>query len=143
MRATTLFWTAAFVAGALATGAAQAANRSSASWPGLWGPSRNGEATASPSAPALKELWRLPVAGGYSEIAVAGDAAVTMELRGGADFVVARDAASGRERWAVRVAPTYKAGEQVVLLGQADTPSTATTTGAADRDAQPKEPPSK
>jgi outer membrane protein assembly factor BamB len=56
----------------------------------------------------LTELWRVPVAGGYSEIAIAGDTAVTMELRNGADFVVARDAATGRDRWAVRVAPTFK-----------------------------------
>ena len=31
-----------------------------------------------------------------------------MELRDGADHVVARDAATGRERWTVRVAPTFK-----------------------------------
>jgi outer membrane protein assembly factor BamB len=100
--------TCALAAGAVASAAAPAPSRSSASWPGLWGPSRNGEAVAPSAAPVLKELWRLPVAGGYSEIAIAGDTAVTMELRNGDDFVVARDAATGRDRWAVRVAPTIK-----------------------------------
>lgn len=81
-----------------------------ADWPGLWGTSRNGEAAAPlPNAPTgAKELWRRPVKGGYSEIAVAGGRAVTMELRDGQDFVVALDAATGREQWSVRVAPTYK-----------------------------------
>jgi hypothetical protein len=41
----------------------------------------------------------------------------------------------------LRVAPAYKAGEQVVLLGQAETPPAAATTGAADKDAPPKEVP--
>jgi hypothetical protein len=43
----------------------------------------------------------------------------------------------------LRVAPAYKAGEQVVLLGQADAPTSATATGVADKDAPPKEPLSK
>jgi outer membrane protein assembly factor BamB len=100
--------TCALAAGMVASAAAQPAAPSAAAWPGLWGPSRNGEAAALASAPVLKELWRVPVAGGYSEIAIAGDTAVTMELRNGADFVVARDAATGGDRWAVRVAPTFK-----------------------------------
>ena len=95
-------------AGALPIGAAQGRGAVPASWPGLWGPSRNGEAAALPSPPALNELWRRPAAGGYSELAIAGETAVTMELRGGEDFVVALDTATGRERWAVRVAPTFK-----------------------------------
>jgi outer membrane protein assembly factor BamB len=80
-----------------------------AGWPGLWGPSRNAEAIApSPPPTAFQEIWRRRSAGGYSEMAAAGDAVVSMELRDGADFVVALDAATGRERWATRVGPTYK-----------------------------------
>jgi outer membrane protein assembly factor BamB len=108
MRRTHPFLTLALAAGALASGAAQAPAPSPASWPGLWGPSRNGEAVAPAAAPVLKELWRRPVAGGYSEIALAGDVGVTMELRSGGDVVVARDAATGRERWAQPVGPTFK-----------------------------------
>jgi hypothetical protein len=45
----------------------------------------------------------------------------------------------------LRVAPTYKAGEQVVLLGpvEAPAPAPAPTNGATDKDAPSKEPPSK
>src|SRR5262245_59845396 len=81
---------------------------SSAGWPGLWGPSRNGEAAPAVLPSAFTELWRRPAAGGYSEISVAGDTVITMELRAGSDFVVALDAGTGRERWAVNVAPTFK-----------------------------------
>jgi hypothetical protein len=41
----------------------------------------------------------------------------------------------------LRVAPAYKAGEQVVLLGQAD--ATAPLGNAAEKDASPKETPTK
>src|SRR6185295_18084831 len=108
MQRRSILWTFAFAVAALASAAAQTRDRTAASWPGLWGPARNGEATAPAFVPAFTELWRVPVAGGYSEIAVAGDTAVTMELRSGADFVVARDAGTGRERWAVRLGTTYK-----------------------------------
>ena len=107
MRRPFLICTLTLAAAALVSTSAQTPDRAAA-WPGLWGPSRSGEAAAPAAAPALKELWRVPVAGGYSEVAVTGDAAVTMELRNGDDVVVKRDAATGRERWAVRVAPTYK-----------------------------------
>jgi len=78
-------------------------------WPGLWGPTRNGT-TSGRFGPIGKVdvVWRRPVAGGYSEIAVHNGRAFTMELRDGADFVVALDAATGREQWSVRVGPTYK-----------------------------------
>jgi outer membrane protein assembly factor BamB len=56
----------------------------------------------------MKELWRRPTAGGYSEIAISGDRAITLELRSGEDFVVALDASSGRELWSTRIGPTYR-----------------------------------
>jgi outer membrane protein assembly factor BamB len=80
------------------------------SWPGLWGPSRNavaaGDLSAARGEPQV--LWRRPVQGGYSEIAVANGRAVTLELRNGSDFVVALDARTGREHWSVRIGPTYR-----------------------------------
>ena len=87
-----------------------AASSSSADWPGLWGPSRNGTTADALAAPRreVEVLWRRAVAGGYSEIAIDGERAFTMELRDGADFIVALDAATGRERWSVRVGPTYR-----------------------------------
>ena len=97
------------VAALLASGAPGAQRQAESSWPGLWGPARNGETRGGPEAPQLgKELWRRTVAGGYSEVAVAGGLAVTTELRSGHDFVVALDAATGREQWSARIAPTYK-----------------------------------
>ena len=81
-----------------------------ADWPGLWGPARNGTApgglTLSSSEP--KVLWRRPVGGGYSEVAVHGTRAFTMELQDGIDYITALDAASGRELWRVRVGATYR-----------------------------------
>ena len=81
---------------------------SAQSWPGLSGPARNGESPApfAATTPVARELWRRPVTGGYSEIAVAGGHAITMELRAGADFVVALDPATGREQWSTRVGGT-------------------------------------
>ena len=69
------------------------------------------------SVASAKELWRRRSAGGYAEVAVADGRAITMELRDGTDFVVALDAATGRERWAVRVGPTFKGHD-----GSADGP---------------------
>jgi outer membrane protein assembly factor BamB len=98
------------------------------SWPGLWGPARNGESPATLSAipSSAKELWRRATAGGYSEIVVGGGRAFTMELRDGADFVVALDPAMGREQWSTRVGPTFKGH-----TGSSDGPS---STPAIDRD---------
>jgi outer membrane protein assembly factor BamB len=79
------------------------------SWPGLWGPLRTGvvPSLASPAA-GLKELWRRPSAGGYSEVTVVADRAVTMETRDGFDVVIALEPSTGREMWSARIGPTYK-----------------------------------
>lgn len=80
------------------------------SWPGLWGPSRNG--TTSGEVPVAtgeaQVIWRRPVGGGYSEIAVVQGRAFTLELRDGVDYVVALDASTGKELWTVRIGPTYR-----------------------------------
>jgi outer membrane protein assembly factor BamB len=81
------------------------------SWPGVWGPARNGVAatTGSPARPTgFKELWRRKTDGGYSEVAAVGQVALTMEAREGTDYVVSLDAATGRERWRAAVGPTYR-----------------------------------
>ena len=80
-----------------------------ADWPGLWGPARNGSTPGTLAISAEpKVLWRRAVAGGYSEVAVNGNRAFTMELHDGVDYITALDAASGRELWRVRVGPTYR-----------------------------------
>jgi outer membrane protein assembly factor BamB len=87
-----------------------AASSSPADWPGLWGPFRNGTTADAFTASRgeAEVLWRRAVDGGYSEIAIHKGRAFTMELRDGADFIVALDAATGREHWSVRVGPTYR-----------------------------------
>jgi outer membrane protein assembly factor BamB len=46
-----------------------------------------------------KCLWRHPCGGGYAGYAVIGDAAVTIEQRGGEEAVVCYDLSTGRHRW--------------------------------------------
>jgi outer membrane protein assembly factor BamB len=79
-------------------------------WPGLWGPSRNGTTTGEFGSFRREPdvLWRRAVAGGYSEVVTSGGRAFTLELRDGSDFIVALDAATGREQWNVRIGPTYR-----------------------------------
>ena len=81
------------------------------SWPGVWGPARNGIAitTRTPARPSgFKELWRRKTQGGYSEVAVHGGIAYTGEASNGTDFIVAMDAGTGRERWRVALGPTHR-----------------------------------
>ena len=75
-------------------------------WPGLWGPSRTAT-TAGDLRGAKGEVevaWRRPVAGGYSEIAVAKGRAYTLELREGVDYITALDASTGRQQCRCRLA---------------------------------------
>jgi outer membrane protein assembly factor BamB len=95
--------------GSAITVAAQEASLPAPDWPGLWGPARNAVASAA-VAPArtAKPLWQRKSQGGYSEVAVAGARVVTMDLRGGTDYVVALDAETGKDLWATPVGPTYR-----------------------------------
>ena len=92
------------------TGLAQ--HRPGPGWPGLWGPARDGVAPAMSAAPrGVKQMWRRPVAGGYSEVAIAGERVYTMEMRDGVDYVVAMDARTGSEQWRASIGPTYRGHE--------------------------------
>ena len=97
---------------------------SPANWPGLWGPARNGATVAARTPKRFRELWRHRSAGGYSEVVSDGPRAFTMELKDGADYVVAFDAESGRERWRARVGDTYR-GHDGSHDGPISTPSIA------------------
>jgi outer membrane protein assembly factor BamB len=46
-----------------------------------------------------REVWRQPIGGGYAQFAIAGNAAITIEQRGGDEAVVCYDTATGVERW--------------------------------------------
>jgi outer membrane protein assembly factor BamB len=81
------------------------------SWPGVWGPSRNGTAVSAgiPARPSgLKELWRRRTQGGYSEIVAHGAALFTGEARDGTDYIVSMEAATGKERWRAALGQTYR-----------------------------------
>jgi outer membrane protein assembly factor BamB len=89
-----------------------AQHRASPGWPGLWGPGRDGVAPAIAAEPrGVTQMWRRPVAGGYSEVAIAGERVYTMEMRDGVDFVVAMDARTGSEQWRSSIGPTYRGHE--------------------------------
>ena len=81
------------------------------SWPGVWGPARNGTATAAgtPGRPSgVKELWRRRTQGGYAEVVVQGTAVFTAEAKDGTDAIVSMDAATGQERWRAPLGPTHR-----------------------------------
>lgn len=80
------------------------ADLAQASFPGYRGVARDGIVDGPPLAmdwskepPRL--LWRQPVGGGYSSIAIEGGLAVTLEQRREREVVVAYDVADGAERW--------------------------------------------
>ena len=82
----------------------------SGNWPGLWGPSRNAVTSGDLRTVRgnVETVWRRAVAGGYSEIAVLGGRAFTLELRDGVDALVALDAVTGRQLWSAPIGPTYR-----------------------------------
>jgi outer membrane protein assembly factor BamB len=55
-----------------------------------------------------QELWRRPCGGGYSGIAVAGNIAVTLELRDKQEVVACYDRATGQERWTYSYSAFHK-----------------------------------
>lgn len=100
-----------FLAALLTAFAGEQNGADRSSWPGVWGPGRNGVApsTGAPETPTgFTELWRRPTQGGYSEVTAVGDVVLTMEAREGTDYVVSLEAATGRERWRRPVGPTYR-----------------------------------
>ncbi len=84
-----------------------------ADWPQWLGPDRNGTSpetgllTDWPAA-GPKLLWKVPGGDGYSSVAVAGPRAFTLVQREGAEWAVALDVETGKERWAKKIAPGYK-----------------------------------
>lgn len=94
---------------ALSAAPVDAQRSGGATWPGLWGATRDGNASpGSPDAPTgLREVWRRRTSGGYSEVVVGHGLLYSMEKHGANDTVVALDPANGRERWRTAVGPSY------------------------------------
>ncbi len=96
-------------------------------WPGLWGPSGDGRASAAarfPGGPTLRtrEAWRRPFGSGFSAISVAGGRGYTALAEGTQDHVLAFDPATGRELWRAPLGETYR-GHDTSKGGPASTPA--------------------
>lgn len=86
---------------------------SAADWPNWLGPNKNG---SSPETGLLttwpaggpKVLWKIDGGDGYSTVAVAKGRAITQVQHGGAEYVLALDAAKGTKVWETKIAPEYK-----------------------------------
>jgi outer membrane protein assembly factor BamB len=86
---------------------------SAADWPQWLGPNRNGSSpekgllTNWPAA-GPKVLWKVPGGDGYSSVAIHNGQAYTLVQRDGAEWAIAVDALTGKEKWARKLAPAYK-----------------------------------
>ena len=92
--------------------AARSAEASTNSFPQFYGPDRNGVLPGPVfdtnwAANPPQQLWRIPVGAGWSGFAVVGEVCVTQEQEGPDECVVARDLATGNERWRHRYAARY------------------------------------
>jgi outer membrane protein assembly factor BamB len=58
-----------------------------------------------------KEVWRVKLGEGYSAIAVVGDSLFTLFAEDRDEFAASFDAATGKERWRVRMDSTWKDGQ--------------------------------
>lgn len=88
------------------------ADGSARDWPQWRGPDQNlislGNGAFDGGEFGLEVVWKKPLGPGYSSVSVAGGRAVTMFSDGRDDLLVALDAATGRELWRYRIAPTYE-----------------------------------
>jgi len=83
-----------------------------ADWPQWRGPNQNGISEETGLAESWPEegpevLWRVPISGGYSSIAVADGVAYTMIGSEEGEFVVAIDAEKGSELWKTRIGDLF------------------------------------
>ncbi|HYT94461.1 MAG TPA: PQQ-binding-like beta-propeller repeat protein [Gemmataceae bacterium] len=84
-----------------------------ADWPHWLGPNGNGSSPETGLLTALpakgpKILWKVPGGEGYSAVAVVGGRAITLAQRDGGEFVLALDAANGKELWTTKIAGVFK-----------------------------------
>lgn len=109
----------------LVSGGLSAKGDESAGWPQWAGPLRNGSSPAKGvfgGGPVkLREVWRRPVAGGVSSLAVSGDKIFSLASEEGGDFVFALDAGTGKELWRV---PLGVSVARMAEFGVAPTPAT-------------------
>ena len=92
-------------------------------WPQWLGPNRDGRSAERGlntdwKAKQPKELWRKPLGGGYSSIAVVDGKLYTMDLHNNTERVVCLDAATGEELWN----HAYPVDYSVMRMGYAEGP---------------------
>jgi len=85
-----------------------------ADWPQYRGPNGDGSTTESlppqwPSSP--KVLWKVPAGTGFSSFAVSGAWCFANEGKGPDEVLVARDTATGKEKWTANLGPVTKYGK--------------------------------
>ncbi len=110
-------------------------------WPGYLGPDRNGisretQLNTDWRVQPPKLVYRVPLGAGFSSLCVVGDRVFTQTARDGREWVVAHDAATGREVWSrpicavftdtqgqgpgPRATPTYNDGQLFCLFPAGD-----------------------
>jgi len=78
-------------------------------WPQLLGPRRNLTTSelSVPEKPTLAEAWRRPVGAGVAAIVVSGGRAYTLDSDGEDDYLLALEAADGKDLWRVKIGKTH------------------------------------
>ena len=81
---------------------------SSQDWPQFLGPNRNGAIEAAiPAGAKLVEAWRKPLGSGMAAIVVSQGRAFTLFTDDTDDFLVAMDAATGKDLWRTKIGKTH------------------------------------
>ena len=101
-----LIITATLTAATLGVGGLNA-DTGNADWAQWRGPNRDGISTETGLLTTWPEggpevLWRIPIGGGYSSVAIADGLLYTMAGKGPDEFILCLDAATGEEMWRYR-----------------------------------------
>lgn len=92
-------------------------------WPQLLGPAGNGAIdTVIPPTARLAAAWRKPLGSGTAAVVVSAGRAFTLFTDDTDDYLVAFDAATGRERWRSKIAKTHA---DALTNGPVSTPAVA------------------
>ena len=112
---------AAIAIASVALTAVVSAQSPSRDWPQYLGANRNGTASFEiPATATFAEAWRKPIGAAMSGISVAGGRALTLSSDGEDDYLVALDAATGRELWQFKIGRTHA---DAVTNGPGSTPA--------------------
>src|SRR5207249_2065992 len=97
-------------------------------WPQWRGPNRDGVASPGPlradwKTNPPKELWGMPIGGGYSSLAVVGGRVYGTDYQDGKERVFALDADSGKSLWEFSESADYSAMTMGYAGGPRATPT--------------------